>query len=1083
MSSSFAHDVLPTLPGYTLVPGDSARTIERIVRRAATIVGPASSRRAVADVVVIPLLEALGFVVERRTDDARRCVLEIRINATTATTALVVGYNEPLSPAWRESVRYGAASDAGWAFCSNGAALRLVDARRTWSRDYLEFAVGVLGEQQTTQSVLWSLARADALASASPLLDRAVGLSARHGTEVCRALGDGMLHALRAVIAALAPRAGRRFTADVLFEHSLTVLYRILFLLFAEARGLVPLWHPVYRDRYSLEAIVGSLMLNRRHRGLWRTLQAISRLAHSGCSAGELSVTAFNGRLFSPAEAAAFDHTRTEDPVLSDAIVAIASTRTGGTRRRIAYRDLDVEQLGAVYERVLDYQPQSTERTITLVRTGDVRKATGTFYTPRAVAGHLVQRTLAPLVDGQSVDGILSLRILDPAMGSGAFLVAACRFLASAAEQALIREGQWHPHDITTADRSLLRRQIAARCLFGVDLNPMAVQLARLSLWLATLSANKPLSFLDHHLATGNSLVGARPQDLQRQPSGGPRRGKHHDPLPLFEAPDLSTTLANGVDVRTKLTSESDDSAAVVRAKEHALAALAAPEGALGRWSRALDLWCGGWFWEHGAAPDRPLFGELIIRLLSGHSQLPDHVTTPLLEHAESLSRRHRFLHWPLAFPEVFCRADGSLRADGGFDAILGNPPWDMVRGDSGDERSRRQRQGDARRLVDFVRESGIYAVAAQAHANRYQLFVERALQLVRPGGRIGFVLPSGIASDAGTAPLRRFLFDRSDVDELTGLDNRQAIFPIHRSVRFVLLTCTAGRPTSAIRCRFGISSLETLEPAADDAATVTLTRAFLSRLSGSDDLGIPELASDTDLRLLERVSATFPRLRSPEGWNVQFGRELNASDDRQYLEPRSAGDATTRPVLEGKQITPFRVDVNQSRYQLKPNAPDRVQRRARLAYRDVASATNRLTLIAAIIPARAVTTHTLFCLKTPLSPDAQNVLCGLLNSYVANYLVRFRVHTHVTASIVSRLPVPRLESGDPAFSRAAALVRTVLREQTAAEAMEEYAELQALIARLYGMSCREFEHVLSTFPLVPQEVRSRALRKLDNIQ
>ena len=171
-----------------------------------------------------------------------------------------------------------------------------------------------------------------------------------------------------------------------------------------------------------------------------------------------------------------------------------------------------------------------------------------------------------------------------------------------------------------------------------------------------------------------------------------------------------------------------------------------------------------------------------------------------------------------------------------------------------------------------------------------------------------------------------------------------------------------------------------------------------------------------------------------------------------------------------------FRVDVERSRYQLAAGAPDRVPRRTRLAYRDVASATNRLTLIAAMIPARAVTTHTLFCLKTPHSLAAQHVLCGLLNSFVANYLVRFRVHTHVTASLVSRLPVPFIEPDDAVFERIAALVRVLLDAAAAVEDMEEYAELQARVARLYQMSGGEFEHVLSTFPLIPERIKSKAL-------
>jgi hypothetical protein len=1085
ISSSFAHDILPTLDGYTPVPAAHARVIERITGTAASALGPSSSVRGIADTLVVPLLQAIGFVVTQRADEPHRCVLHLA-PATRAqtgrTTALVIGYKEPLSSAWRDSVKEGVAADAEWSFCCNGVAFRIVDSRRTWSRDYLEFDLSVVAENQLSQSALWSLVRAESLSSAEPMIESAIALSARHGLNVCRALGDGVLEALQVLLAALTPRTGRHYAPDVVFEHSLTVLYRILFLLYAEARSLVPLWHPLYRDGYSLDFLVTSLLAARPTRGLWKALQGISRLAHAGCSAGELSVTAFNGRLFSPAQSAAFDQARVDDAVVEKAIVAVGTTRVGSSRARIAYRDLDVEQLGSVYERVLDYQPRSTGKTLDLVRAGDVRKATGTFYTPRAVTSYLVRRTLEPLVAGRTADAILSIRLLDPAMGSGAFLVAACRYLAARTEEALIREGRWHPHDITPADRALLRRQIASRCLFGVDLNPMAVQLARLSLWLATLSANRPLSFLDHHLVTGNSLIGARPDDVRRQPSGSGRRSRRHEELPLFDTEGLSSILAGSAAIRSRLTSEADDSAAIVHGKERALAALAAPDGGLQRWSRALDLWCAGWFWEHGAAADRQLFGELVAQILEGRSQLPGAATAPLLAQSNAIAERHRFLHWPLAFPEVFHDADGTLRHDGGFDAIVGNPPWDMVRGDSGAEESRRERRTDARCLTDFVRESGVYHVEIRAHANRYQLFVERALQLVRPGGRIGLVLPTGIASDTGTAPLRRLLFDRAAIDEITGLDNREAIFPIHRSVRFALLTCTTGASTSAVRCRFGILRAEELDrPGADNREGVTLTRAFLSRLSGSDDLGIPEVGGETDLRLLERISAGFPRLGAGDGWNVQFGRELNASDDRGRFEPHAAGGAA-RQVVEGKQIEPFRVDLDRSRYQLIPGAPDRVPRRARLAYRDIASATNRLTLIAAIIPARAVTTHTLFCLKTPLSLDAQHVLCGLLNSYVANYLVRFRVNTHVTVSLVSRLHVPLIRPNERAFHEVAALVRSLLMGRTLAEVTEEYAKLQALVAAIYRLSAADLDRVLSTFPLVPEATKVRVRHHFNSV-
>jgi hypothetical protein len=528
---------------------------------------------------------------------------------------------------------------------------------------------------------------------------------------------------------------------------------------------------------------------------------------------------------------------------------------------------------------------------------------------------------------------------------------------------------------------------------------------------------------------------------------------------------------------------EPDDSPAIVRAKEQALASLHDGESSLRTWSRALDLWCAGWFSTNGRALDRGTFRELVAGLLDGRSSLPDRMCSTLLAEADATAAGARFHHWPLVFPEIFRDEDGHTCAAPGFDAVIGNPPWDMVRGDSGTEATRIDRRADARRLTNFVRESGIYRVESAAHANLYQLFVERALQLVRPGGRIGLVLPSGVISDAGAAPLRRHLFDRADVDAITGLDNRDGIFPIHRSTRFVLMTCTPGRPTQAIRCRFGITRVEELERSGDATPSLTLTRAFIDRLSGADDLGVPELTTSRDLAIVERISASVPRLGSDDGWAVRFGRELNASDDREaFVAHTGAPDA--RPIVEGKQIEPFHVALDRSRLELDPSSAlrRRIPLRARLAYRDVASATNRLTLIAAIIPARAVTTHTLFCLKSRLPLAEQHVLCALLNSFVANYLIRLRVNTHVTAALMSRLPVPLIRDDHPFFEELGALSQALTRAPRHVEDMEEYAQLQALCAKAYRLTAGEFERVLQTFPLIPVTVKGAALAAFNGL-
>jgi hypothetical protein len=184
--------------------------------------------------------------------------------------------------------------------------------------------------------------------------------------------------------------------------------------------------------------------------------------------------------------------------------------------------------------------------------------------------------------------------------------------------------------------------------------------------------------------------------------------------------------------------------------------------------------------------------------------------------------------------------------------------------------------------------------------------------------------------------------------------------------------------------------------------------------------------------------------------------------------------------VLEGKHLQSFRAALTDCRYELveERGVSLRVPRRARLAYRDIASATNRLTLIAAVIPARAATTHTLFCLRTVLSSDEQQVLCAILNSFIANYLVRLRVGTHVTVSLVSRLPVPTLHERHPEFLRLARLSRVLAESDAPVESMGEYAQLQATVARLYGLNQADFEHILGTFPLIPDGVKENVLRE-----
>lgn len=1086
-------------------PATERRKLEQWRTRCSTL-GPASSLRALFDVGAVPLMRALGFGTS--FVDASDDYLVARLSTVRGSAALLVApWAGRLDSFWRTSVVEARRLGSRWALVFNGSHLRVLDAGRLFARRHLEFDLDLAVDDDRTCAAFWATVSADALTGddmRSPGgLSRLVTASDAYAAGVCGSLRDGVLNASADVLDALVGR--RRADLDAAFDQALTIVYRILFLLFAEARGLVPMWHPVYRESYSIDGLRRAAERGRVS-GLWDGLRAVGRLAHAGCRTGDLTVTAFNGRLFDQTRLPLAERRDLDDEAARRTLLALTSRWSPHrqTRERIAYGDLGVEQLGAVYETLLDYVPRRRDRrddhptvecrprggdappphTRTSHRTSGetshakveleagsgIRKATGTFYTPQAIARYVVRETLGPLVHGRSAAEILALRVLDPAMGSGAFLVEAGTFLSQAYEDALIAGGECVASDVGPRERAAIRRRVAECCLFGVDINPMAVQLARLSLWLATLAHDRPLSFFDHHLRAGDSLLGAWISDLARSPRAGWR--PPNEPT-LFDPAEAETVLRSVVPLRFTLEAP-NETVDAVRDKERALARLERRDSELSKWKRVADLWCATWIQGRSAAP-ASAFKSLADAVLAGTSDLPPTTVNALLERAAAVTATHRFFHWELEFPEAFFDANGRRLATAGFDAVLGNPPWDMMRADWGTADARRRARDDGSGVMRFVRESGVYRARARGHVNRYQLFVERIVALVKAGGRFGLVLPSGLATDQGSDEVRRLLFSRCAVDGLVGFENRRGVFPVHRSVTFLLVTGTAGSPSARIGLRLGEVDPAVLESKGlrdEPWFPLHVSRALLERMSG-DGLAVPALKAPIDLVIAERAAARFAPLGHPAGWGAQFGRELNASDDRDVLQ--APGRAVA--IIEGKHIDPFRVRVREARHSADSRAIARRlgtrHLRPRLAYRDVASATNRQTLIAALLPAGCASTHTVFCLRSPMRLAAQYALCGLFNSLVVNYLARLRVMTHVTTAIVERLPIPRPDDSPAAFREIAALARRLGRGWSS----EASARLNALVASLYQLSTDELAHVLDSFPLVPREERDRVSR------
>ncbi|HET7218644.1 MAG TPA: N-6 DNA methylase [Vicinamibacterales bacterium] len=1096
LSADALEHAIPDALHGSLGEGSRAHSRHRFLRwhtPARAALGPSAASRAINDRVAVPLFRELGFTLlpaaarisQSRGESPPALLAVLERDGRAVAAVVVTAWGREATGVWRDAVRHGIAHGIRWCFCLNGPTLRLVDTHRTYSRQFVEFDLEDAFEHERTFAVFWGLLRAEAWPAAGgrpPLLEAAIAISEAHRAAVRSSLQTGVYEALghlsRALTSAARERRqiGGRGPLARPFDESLIVIYRILFLLFAEARGLVPAWHPVFASSYTIESLRRGVELLPRPRGLWETLQAIARLAHRGCAIGSLRVTPFNGRLFSPHESPLSESVNLDDAEVRRAVLALTTREFKGTRTRIAYGDLGVEQLGGVYERLLDFESPAAaarprERRAPLVRS-DRRKATGSFYTPRSLTEYVVRRTLAPLVQDASPERILGLRVLDPAMGSGAFLVAACRYLANAYESAVCREQGLNPDDFDERDRAGFRRAIAQRCLYGVDINPMAVQLGRLSLWLATLAADRPLTFLDHRLRVGNSIVGASPADLLRDSAPTTVRRRAPSSLPLFEDEGAAAEIAAAIGTREAIANEPGDTLAQVRGKEAALARLAGARGQLAQWKDACDVWCARFF-EAPQTPSPP-FGPLADALFGRHT-LPPHVVEPILERARRIAAQERFFHWGLEFPEVFHSRDRETSP--GFDAVIGNPPWEMLRGDRGALDARAAAKAAAAQVTGFSRRSGVYGAQGSGHGNLYQLFVERMMNLVRTGGRLGAIVPWGFAIDLGAAALRRRLFDRMTVDTMLSFENRERVFPIHRSVKFLLLCAEHGGTTRVLPCRFGIVRPEALDRLPDAGAAdddLRLPMALVERVSGPSR-AIPEARSAIDVELLSHCSVAFPALADGEGWNVTFGRELNATDDKPYFRPRKGGGL---PVVEGKQLSPFAVDVAGATHCIAASdaacllGGGASYARPRLAYRDVAASTNRLTLIAAIVPQGVVTTHTVFCLKAALDDEGMLFLCGMFNSFVANYLVRMRVTTHVTTAVIERLPMPVPARDSSLFAGIASASRRLCSLPGDGETA---ARLQALAARAYGLDRRQFRHVLDTFPLIADGDRDRA--------
>ena len=794
--------------------------------------------------------------------------------------------------------------DVLWAVVSNGRLLRLLrDARALTGQAYVEFDREAMfdGEVYSDFVLLFLLLHesrvevADGTVPADCWLETWRTAAVESGTRALGQLRDGVKTALEHLgtgFLTANPDANAKVAAgelrlDDLHRALLRLAYRLLFLFVAEDRRvlLAPGADPDAVQRYETFFSTNRLRrlaTSRRgtgHRDLWHGLRlVIGALGREG-GRPELALPGIGGLFDHGPADVVMDWELPNDALLAAVRALTVVQPPGQPKRRVDYRNLGAEELGSIYESLLELVPRHDQvmRTFTLdTLAGNERKSSGSYYTPSALIDLVLDEALDPLLDDAQKtpdpeNALLSLTVCDPACGSGHFLVAAARRIAT--RLAAVRTQEVDPTPTAISDAM---HDVVTRCIYGVDINPMAADLAKVSLWLESLTPGRPLSFLDAHIKVGNALLGTTPAllaagipdaafapiegDDKKYATALRRRNKaERDQAAqgdLFDAPvlevsnsHLRTQYAELAEQSRRAESLADLHLAAARLRELA----ASPEA---RRSRLVaDAWCAAFVQvKQPGAPaltqetlERLSLGPLPVVVGASTVGGPDVIATAEQAEVVRLTTEYRFFHWHLEFPDVFDVPAGALpeNADtgwtGGFSCVLGNPPWETVQmsekeffasrdpaiADAPNAAARKKliaalenddpelfrefraesRRGQAENL--FVRASGRYPLTARGKINTYSIFAEHFRTVIAYDGRMGIITPTGLATDATTAD---FFADTLRTERLAAFydfENEAKIFAeVDHRVRFAVTCMTGGEPVDRTRLAFVVRHL-----------------------------------------------------------------------------------------------------------------------------------------------------------------------------------------------------------------------------------------------------------------------------------
>jgi hypothetical protein len=869
-----------------------------------------------------------------------------------------------------------------WAIVSNGLRFRILRDNQALSRQsFLEFDLEATfnGEVYSDFVLLWLLAHATRFAPREDRPPTACWLE--EWTQEAEEQGTRALGELRGGVERALAILGEGFTshpknialrealrsADLspseLHAQLLRLVYRFIFLFVAEDRTLEgqSLLHPQddsevassARERYAAHYSTGRLremagkIKGSRHGDLWRQFQllaeALSGDAKSQELRNQLALPALGSFLWDPASTAALNDAELTNFDLLEALRHLAFTRQGKVLRPVDYKNLGAEELGGVYESLLALTPRVSgdgARFSFAEFAGNERKISGSYYTPDSLVQCLLDSALDPVVDeaikgkppAEAERAILALKVCDPAVGSGHFLVGAAHRLAQHLARARARaEGEGEPSPLLY-QKAL--RDVIGRCLYGVDVNPMAAELCRVSLWLEALEPGKPLSFLDHHIRVGNSLLGTKPEliaaglpDDAFKPIEGDENQicnelKRRNRLER-DGGQMDLGLSGKSGAKSQLDSLVLSSQSIDQAQDDSLEAIASKAEKFHRLvvspeyrhqQLIADAWCAAFVWRKTVDAPEPITTDTIRRVELDAQSLDADQRKELTR----LANRYQFFQWQLAFPEVFAR--------GGFDCVLGNPPWERVKlqekewfAERSPEIANAPNAAARKRLIvalkredpelhqsfredartaegesHLLRNSGHYPLCGRGDINLYTVFAEGMRTLLNETGRAGAVLPTGIATDDTTKFFFQDVVSTKSLASLFDFENKGVFFPeVHSSLKFCLFTVGRGISPTAESAEFSFFA-HAVEELRNPERRFTLSREDIELLNPNTRT-CPIFRSRKDAELTKAIYRRVPALireardgepeRNP--WGIKFSTMFHMSNDSHLFRNR----------------------------------------------------------------------------------------------------------------------------------------------------------------------------------------------------